>query len=256
MKTLLKLAALGFVLSGPVVLPVHAADDMRTEVVHFAKGANGTTVKGQIKGYGTVVYKIGASAGQTIRLKLDTGHGATYFNLYGPGKGPGDEAIAVSEQQDPLNTYEGVLPDNGEYSVSVYMMRSAARRNEVANYALEIAIDGAAAAPAANPNDAKVPGTDFNATGEVGCAREAGQPMGRCNFGVNREGNGNGMITVFWPDGGTRIIYFEMNTPTSYDQSQADGGAEMTVSRDDTYLYTVTIGDQRFEIPEAVMAGG
>lgn len=233
-----------------------AADEVRTEVVHFAKGASTTVIDGQIKGYGSVSYKIGASAGQTIRLKLTTNHTATYFNLYGPGKGPGDEAIAVSDQQDPLNSYQGVLPADGEYSVSVYMMRSAARRNEVANYTLEIAIDGAAAAPAGNPNDAKVTGTDFNATGEVGCARGAGQPMGRCNFGVNREGNGNGMITVFWPDGGTRILYFENNTPTSYDQSQADGGAEMTVSRDDTYLYTVNIGDQRFEIPEAVMAGG
>ncbi|MCB1383991.1 MAG: hypothetical protein KDJ73_13915 [Notoacmeibacter sp.] len=236
------------------VPPAIAADDVRTEVVHFTKGANGTTVKGQIKGYGSVVYKIGASAGQTIRLKLTSKHGATYFNLYGPGKGPGDEALANSSMTDPLNAYEGALPANGDYSVSVYMMRSAARRDEVANYTMEIAIDGKAAA-AAPSQDAKVAGTDFNATGQIPCAREAGQPMGQCNFGVNREGNGNGMITVFWPDGGSRVIFFEMNTPTSFDQSQADGDAKMTVDQNSD-LYIVTIGGQRFEIPEAVMAGG
>ena len=46
-----------------------------------------------------------------------------------------------------------------------------------------------------------------------------------------------------------------MNTPTSFDQSQADGNAQMVVDQNSD-LYIVTIGDQRFEIPEAVMTGG
>jgi hypothetical protein len=103
--------------------------------------------------------------------------------------------------------------------------------------------------------DAKVPGTQFHATGEIPCARGAGRPMTRCKFGVVREGNGNGAITVFWPDGGNRVIYFEDQTPMRYDQSQADGGARMTV-RKDSDGYKIRIGDQRFEIFEAVMTGG
>ena len=39
------------------------------------------------------------------------------------------------------NQYEGTLPENGEYKIRVYMMRSAARRNEKANYRLEMIID-------------------------------------------------------------------------------------------------------------------
>lgn len=103
--------------------------------------------------------------------------------------------------------------------------------------------------------DAKVAGTDFNATGEIPCVRSSGQPTGSCRFGVVRNGGGNGSITVFWPDGGNRVIFFENLTPMSYDESQADAGAKMTVSQN-ADLYKVTIGEQRFEIVEAIMSGG
>jgi len=55
----------------------------------------------------------------------------------------------------------------------------------------------------ASSADAKVEGTNFNATGMIPCARQAVQPMAQCKFGVTREdpANGNGTITVFWPDG-------------------------------------------------------
>ncbi len=41
-----------------------------------------------------------------------------------------------------LNIFDGTLPMSGEYTVSVYMMRSAARRNEVSNYMLAISVEG------------------------------------------------------------------------------------------------------------------
>lgn len=101
--------------------------------------------------------------------------------------------------------------------------------------------------------DALVPGTDFNATGEITCSRP-GTSKRSCRFGVKREGNGNGSITVFWPDSGSRVIFFEDQTPMSYDESQADGGAKMTVEQKGD-LYIVRIGQQRLEIPEAAIVG-
>ncbi|MBI1385843.1 MAG: DUF992 domain-containing protein [Rhizobiales bacterium] len=103
-------------------------------------------------------------------------------------------------------------------------------------------------------NDATVEGTDFNATGMLSCSRGGGRSMASCRFGVIRKGNGNGTITVFWPDGGNRVIYFEDNTPMSYAESQADGGARMTVGRtgDD---FDVRVGEQHFVIPDVVMTG-
>jgi phage tail protein X len=105
------------------------------------------------------------------------------------------------------------------------------------------------------PQDALVPGTDFNATGPLPCARGAGRAMVQCQFGVKREGDGSGSVTVFWPDGGSRVIFFEAGTPTSYDQSEADAGARMTVSKDGD-VFKVRIGDQRFEIAEMIISGG
>jgi hypothetical protein len=72
---------------------------------------------------------------------------------------------------------------------------------------------------------------------------------------VRRAGGGSGSITVFWPDGGNRVIFFKNGTPSRYDESEADGGARMTVHRE-VDLFQVRIGDQRFEIPEAVISGG
>ncbi len=39
------------------------------------------------------------------------------------------------------NQFEGALSTSGGYKVRVYLMRSAARRDEIANYRLEMIID-------------------------------------------------------------------------------------------------------------------
>jgi hypothetical protein len=342
-------------LSSP--LPAHA-QDIRTEEVRFPAGASGTTIKGSIKGRESVSYVLGASAGQTMTVALDSANTSIYFNVYAPGKGPGDEALAVSEITGPMvpdiNRFSATLPADGKYTVSVYLYRNAARRGDRADYSLAIGIGGKAAstAPAAQPKgdfadslsggpdfwevtgvaandtlnmrveptakapilarfangvilanrgcsetsgqrwcrvaipqtgqegcvfgrylregpgdpfgtaagggeqqDALVPGTDFNATGEIPCARNAGQPLGMCPFGVKRNGGGNGWVTVSWPDGGSRTIFFEKGRPTSYDQSQADGDKTLMVGQN-ADLFIVTIGAERFEIPDAVINGG
>ncbi len=135
-------------------------------------------------------------------------------------------------------------------------MRSAARRNERSDYTLDISVSALDdAAPGSPGRDARVPGMNFNATGNIPCARRTGQPMGSCRFGVVRKGEGNGTITVFWPDGGNRVIVFENGTPAYFDKSEADGTVRMTVGRN-ADLFMVTIGQQRFEIPEAAITGG
>lgn len=235
----------------PVLLA--QADDVRVETVKFPPGASGTTLSGTIKGRDYVVYKLGARAGQFMTVSLSSGNEATYFNVYAPGKGPGDEALAVGdltgEFMKDINRFEGVLPQDGEYSISVYLYRSAARRGEVSDYALDVTIG------AGGGGDATVPGTEFNATGPLPCARYSGQPMGQCQFGVIRQGNGNGNVTVFWPDGGSRVIFFENGKPAYFDQSQADGDKQMTFERESD-LTIIRIGDERFEIVDAILFGG
>lgn len=120
-------------------LPAMAKDVVHHAQVHFDKGTSGTTIKGKIKGYDTFNYKLGAKAGQYMRVRLETKHTATYFNIFEPGKGPGDAAMYIGSTQG--DSYKGNLPANGTYTIQVYMMRSAARRNETANYKLHVGID-------------------------------------------------------------------------------------------------------------------
>lgn len=80
---------------------------------------------------------------------------------------PGSEtAIAIGDVLG--NRWTGPLPADGDYRIRVFLQRSAARRNEAAKYTLTVAIT--------DHVDAKVPGTDYHATGTVttmniSCAR-------------------------------------------------------------------------------------
>jgi hypothetical protein len=127
--------------------PSPAQDDAaRVETVRFAPGSTSTTIEDSIRGDDYVLYRFGAEAGQTLRISLDPSNLATYFNIYEPGRGPGDEALATGGLTGPLvpdlNRFEGELPTSGEYTISVYMMRSAARREERSEYTLDIALEG------------------------------------------------------------------------------------------------------------------
>jgi hypothetical protein len=218
------------------------------------QGASGADVEGTITGRDTMHYLVGAKAGQVMDVKLSTKNTSTYFNIFAPDKMPGrDEAMFIGDTGG--SHFNGALPQDGDYLIQVYLYRNAARRGEASTFDLKINIGAGGSASQSGTSDALVPGTDFNATGQVPCARDAGQPMVQCKFGVKREGGGKGSITVFWPDGGNRVIFFERNKPSSYDQSEADGGAKMTVD-DDNGIFNVKIGDQRFELFEAIMAGG
>lgn len=234
-------------LSAPSLLL--ARDDIRREPIQFAAGKSGATVKGAVKGYETVDYILRAGAGQTMSVSLKTSNLANYFNVLPPGSSD----VAIHTGSTSGNEFSGTLPATGDYTVRVYLMRSAARRDETANYTLDVNITGAAKSGAAD-DDAKVPGTDYHATGDIPCSMGEGQPMGQCPFGVKREGNGTGMVTVTKSGGRTRVIFFENGRATGYDMSQADPGEFSAEKQSD--LNIIRIGDERYEIPDAVIQGG
>jgi hypothetical protein len=229
--------------------------DIRTERVRFPPGATGTTIEGRITGYEIVDYKLGARAGQTMTVKMTTDGGANHFNLMAPG----ETEVAFFNGSLGDNAYTGRLPESGDYTIRLYQMRSAARRGATANYTLTVEImagdPGESGGVESTQTDALVPGTEFHATGKIPCARTGGQPTIECEFGVVRNGDGSGYVKVFWPNGGNRVLFFEDGAPVTFDWSEADGDATMTVDKE-VDLYRVRIGDQRFKIPEAVLLGG
>ncbi|MFO1456667.1 MAG: hypothetical protein U1F18_10545 [Steroidobacteraceae bacterium] len=114
------------------------ADGIRTERVRFAKGATSATVEGTIRGDQSVDYLLGAAKGQAANISLATRNTATYFNILAPG----ETEVAFFNGSVNGNQFEGTLPATGDYRIRVYMMRSAARRNETANYRLEMIVSG------------------------------------------------------------------------------------------------------------------
>lgn len=115
------------------------------------------------------------------------------------------------------------------------------------------------------PNGSVVTGPDdsalragqglFDATGSIPCAQAPGQPTSMCEFGVARSGAGYATVIITRPDGRSRAIYFRMGVAIGVDTSQADGYPEFTATRESD-LTIVRVGDERYEIPDAVILGG
>jgi hypothetical protein len=87
-----------------------------------------------------VDYVLEASKGQHMNVSMATDNGASYFNILAPG----EKDVAMFNGSISGNQFEGALPKSGDYKIRVYMMRSAARRNETAKYRLEMIITGTA----------------------------------------------------------------------------------------------------------------
>ena len=107
---------------------IGASAQDRTVDIRFPAGASGTTISDNVTGRDTVLYRVGAEAGQTMSVVLSSDNTATYFNVYAPGRGLGDEALAIGEMSNPINNWSDTLPASGEYTIAVFLYRSAARR--------------------------------------------------------------------------------------------------------------------------------
>ncbi len=233
-----------FALLAVMTSPALAEGDIRTEQVQFAKGATSAKVEGAITGYEAVDYLLRASQGQSMNISMATDNTASYFNILSPG----ETEVAFFNGSVGENRFEGELPVTGDYRIRVYMMRSAARRNEVANYRLEMTVTGAA--HGAGSDDAPVPGTNFHATAQVPCSPGPGKPMSQCDAGVKRTANG-GSVHVRTPDGGSRVITFRDGKVSS-----TDGAAPFKVERRDDWTIVRVGAAEVYEIPDALVFGG
>lgn len=222
--------------------------DIQTSPVQFKKGTRSATIEGSIKGGQTIDYTLRARAGQTMSVMLATKHGANYFNVLPPGSN--DEALFVGSSGG--NEWTGVLPADGEYKVRVYLMRSAARRNEAANYTLKVGIAGTSRptefgkAPA---SDAKVKGTGYHATGPLPCRMGNDKPI-QCEFGVIRGEPGNAEVHITPPGGLTRVLTFMGANVTTNPGEKVEAVKQ-------GYDWSVKVNDyEHYTIPNAVIWGG
>jgi len=242
----LLLSALAFLLL--LSFPVAHADEILTQAVQFEKGHSSATIEGTVKGYQTIDYTLRARAGQNMKVALKTSNGANYFNVLPPGSN--DAAIFIGSSDG--NDWAGVLPADGDYKVRVYLMRSAARRNEVADYTLTVSITGTPKASdfgTAPASDAKVEGTPYHATGPLTCTMGNDDPV-QCEFGVIRGKLGNAEVHITPPGGLKRVLIFIGDTVTTN-----EGEKIKAVKQDGEWL--IEVNDyEHYRIPESVIFGG
>jgi hypothetical protein len=93
-------------------------------------------------------------------------------------------------------------------------------------------------------------GVPFDATGSVSCATAASGTMVSCPFGVVRSGPGNAGVWIALADGSERNILFEGGVPVA---TNSDATLAYEKSGD---MFTIRIGDERYQFPEALVNGG
>lgn len=305
-----------------------AAQEVRTETVEAATATAGVVLSGSIKGDDTAEYSVSGAVGQILSVDLLSDNGGLNFNITSKGA---TEALFIGATSGTVA--DVTLPAAGDYVVQVYLMRSAARRDESAAYTLGIGLAGGdfadglaggpdwwqvsglqegsalnirsgphtrypaisraangelaqnrgcrmtgpdrwcsvrfdgsgqqgwvagrflteAAAPRAPEMLADGPvgnGVPFDATGQVPCASATGQPMRPCPFGVVRDGPGNAGVWIALGEGRERAVLFEGGVPVSADSPEAMSFEKVGD------LFTVRVGAERYDIPEAVISGG
>jgi len=122
--------------AGAPYVPARQVADIPIERVAFDDAGKTTVIEDSITGYASVDYVVRVDSGEAMSVVMDTSNTAAYFNIIAPGET--DVAFHIGSSDG--NRYSGTANSSGDYRIRVYMMRSAARREETAFYTLEIAV--------------------------------------------------------------------------------------------------------------------
>ena len=216
--------------------------------VQFPKGRTSTVIRDRIVGSQTIDYQLQAEAGKLLKVNLKDSKRASYFNLLPPDSS--DAAMFNGSLGD--NRFTGLLPDDGIYTLRVYLMRAAARRNESSDFTLSVSVTGGSLKPLSTKRDALLPGTRFHASTPMVTCTPAYSNSRQCEAFVVRRGNdGTATVELRWDGEHKRRILFVKGEPKASDSSQ-----RLSTTRDERG-WKVRLGeDELFEIPEALVFGG
>ncbi|WP_170762897.1 hypothetical protein [Ruegeria lacuscaerulensis] len=108
--------------------------------VKFEPGNFGTMVSGTVTGDEYFDYKLGAQAGQEMFAELqvsDTdGNGVIYFNILPPDS----DGVAIYNGSINGNTARIDLPEDGDYTIRVYLMGNDRDTAKTVGYNLDLSI--------------------------------------------------------------------------------------------------------------------
>ena len=111
------------------------AQGLRQERLDLGELERLNLVQGSISGHEVADYQVTGERSQILSVDLRTSNLANHFNILPLGS---DEALFVGSTQGTVADVR--LPESGAFRVRVYLMRSAARRGETADYSLGISL--------------------------------------------------------------------------------------------------------------------
>lgn len=115
-----------------------AAENGITKIsVVFDTGRTKKVIEDQITGSEIRDYIFNIKEGQHLKFVLVPSSGIPYFNLMEPE----EDYTAIYNSSINGNQYEGVSKKNGAYTLRVYFMRNAARRNDTGKFSLQASIE-------------------------------------------------------------------------------------------------------------------
>lgn len=235
-----------------VSMAVSAEVRIREHQVQFKKGESAATIKGNLRGDQIVDYKLRASAGQSLVVALKSSNPSAYFNVL-----PEDSDAALFVGSTSGNRFEAELPDDGVYTIRVYLVRSAARRNEGAIYTLDVAVAGEPGGAVASADTSAAgnagPAT-WDAEGKVKCSAGSDAFHRQCAFRVvrdlSRQAADIWVGNVAKREATYRYLHYENQAFTTNDKSKLGW-----YRKQDNWWVSVD-GKEFYLIPDAVIHGG
>lgn len=222
------------------LVPTATIAQIITKKVIFPTGKSATVIQGTIAGDQTIDYAVGGNQGQKLNVTLTNKSNDAFFNVLPPGS----QGEAVFIGQNEGNKCSIILAKNGIYKIRVYQMRSSARRGEKASFSLSVGI-----LVLASTVDAKVPGTNYHATGDLRAA--IGSVQKSAKFGVIRSKTGAEVHATI-PGKSKRVFVFSNGKWSCNSPNCKLSFAK--ISTDEWEL--ICNGTEKYYIVDAVIYGG
>jgi hypothetical protein len=211
--------------------------------IFFQDGKNSTTVTGTVKGRQYVDYKLNILAGQTLSVSINSKSTSVNFNVLPPGS----KDVAIYNSSINGNNYSEVAEKSGLYAIRIYLMGAAESENRSVNFGLTVGL----VKPAVS-KDAKVSGTNYNATGKLRSSKGKAAPGSvMSDYGVKRTGSGGADVYVTYPGSIQRILRFSQGEWTCLSSD-----CKLTYTRTSDEWEVIVNGTYHFSIPDAVINGG
>ena len=95
--------------------------------------------------------------------------------------------------------------------------------------------------------------TGEDAPDSIACAQESGDPLGRCTYGIERDGTGKTTFTAVFANGFKRRLYFDKARFIKGSTTMSGTGTDTDWNLEDG-THRIRVDDQRFEIPDTLIA--